>query len=315
MSNFYLFCNGIKFLNYSIMKKILLLGVSLLSATTLLAQSSADDYIPLVVEGAKWECAYHINPWFATPCDIPYTIEIKGDTIINNTAYKCCVYTFEGGTCQWSNKNYPADTLTLAFIREEVENKRVYALLCNTNPNPNYSIYHACLFIKAAPEETLLYDFANINNPEQAWLYEFDNENYYPEGRNIITAGKITIDGAERNCYAIGENGKNGHIIEGIGYDGYGFFQNAGDLIGQFPVFVSGTDAIPVFKAYKGVEDVSIYAAGDAANALNGVIDIEVDNNSEPAIYYNHQGVKIANPSNGIYIKVQGNKASKILVK
>lgn len=31
--------------------------------------------------------------------------------------------------------------------------------------------------------------------------------------------------------------------------------------------------------------------------------------------YFNLQGVKVANPSNGLYIRVQGNKASKVLVK
>ena len=33
------------------------------------------------------------------------------------------------------------------------------------------------------------------------------------------------------------------------------------------------------------------------------------------AVYYNLQGVKVANPENGVFIKVQGNKASKVLVK
>ena len=32
------------------------------------------------------------------------------------------------------------------------------------------------------------------------------------------------------------------------------------------------------------------------------------------AVYYNLQGVKVANPENGVFIKVQGNKASKVLV-
>ena len=33
------------------------------------------------------------------------------------------------------------------------------------------------------------------------------------------------------------------------------------------------------------------------------------------AVYYNLQGVQVANPANGVFIKVQGNKASKVLVK
>ena len=33
------------------------------------------------------------------------------------------------------------------------------------------------------------------------------------------------------------------------------------------------------------------------------------------AVYYNLQGVKVANPENGVFIKVQGNKSSKVYIK
>lgn len=45
-----------------------------------------------------------------------------------------------------------------------------------------------------------------------------------------------------------------------------------------------------------------------------GVESVVVDNNA-PAVYYNLQGVKVANPANGLFIVRQGNKASKVLVK
>ena len=46
----------------------------------------------------------------------------------------------------------------------------------------------------------------------------------------------------------------------------------------------------------------------------SGVESIELNENA-PATYYNLQGVKVNNPANGIYIKVQGSKASKVFVK
>ena len=49
-------------------------------------------------------------------------------------------------------------------------------------------------------------------------------------------------------------------------------------------------------------------------NTGTGVEEIEVDNNATVE-YYNLQGVKVNNPANGIFIKVQGNKASKVYVK
>ena len=40
-----------------------------------------------------------------------------------------------------------------------------------------------------------------------------------------------------------------------------------------------------------------------------------LEDNNAPAVYYNLQGVKVAEPSNGIFIKVQGKKVSKVYVK
>ena len=45
-----------------------------------------------------------------------------------------------------------------------------------------------------------------------------------------------------------------------------------------------------------------------------GVEDVTVDENA-PVEYYNLQGVRVANPENGIYIRRQGSKVSKVLVK
>ena len=46
-----------------------------------------------------------------------------------------------------------------------------------------------------------------------------------------------------------------------------------------------------------------------------GVTDIVADEVTAPSVYYNLQGVRVANPENGVFIRVQGNKVSKVLVK
>ncbi len=46
-----------------------------------------------------------------------------------------------------------------------------------------------------------------------------------------------------------------------------------------------------------------------------GVNVIEAEESSASVEYYNLQGVKVANPAGGLYIRVQGNKATKVLVK
>lgn len=65
-----------------------------------------------------------------------------------------------------------------------------------------------------------------------------------------------------------------------------------------------------------GVDAVGVaqlkFTAADAA----GISDVVVDENSDaPAVYYNLQGVKVANPENGIYLVRRGNKVVKELVK
>lgn len=46
-----------------------------------------------------------------------------------------------------------------------------------------------------------------------------------------------------------------------------------------------------------------------------GVEDIIADENNGEVEYFNLQGVRVANPENGVYIRRQGNKATKVLVK
>ncbi len=60
----------------------------------------------------------------------------------------------------------------------------------------------------------------------------------------------------------------------------------------------------------KPQKDVSLYKYVDAET---GIEDTMVDENA-PVEYYNLQGVKVANPENGIFIKKQGAKATKVVL-
>jgi hypothetical protein len=46
-----------------------------------------------------------------------------------------------------------------------------------------------------------------------------------------------------------------------------------------------------------------------------GVGNVAVDESAAPVEYFNLQGVRVANPQNGLYIRRQGTKATKVLVK
>lgn len=49
-------------------------------------------------------------------------------------------------------------------------------------------------------------------------------------------------------------------------------------------------------------------------NYITGVSDIAIDTDAE-AVYYNIQGVQVQNPSAGLYIRVQGNTATKVIIR
>jgi len=60
--------------------------------------------------------------------------------------------------------------------------------------------------------------------------------------------------------------------------------------------------------------DTPVYTHNFTEYVSTGIEDIVVDENA-PVEYYNLQGVRVANPENGLYIRRQGNKATKVLVK
>jgi len=60
-------------------------------------------------------------------------------------------------------------------------------------------------------------------------------------------------------------------------------------------------------QAWMGLDNVDVYDP----NGVNGVNDITVDNNA-PVEYFNLQGVRVANPENGLFIRRQGSKVAKV---
>ena len=72
---------------------------------------------------------------------------------------------------------------------------------------------------------------------------------------------------------------------------------------------------------YHYVADGTICGGWQIKNILvkgkksSAVSDITVEDSDAPVVYYNMQGVRVANPANGLYIRVQGKKATKVLVR
>ncbi len=56
------------------------------------------------------------------------------------------------------------------------------------------------------------------------------------------------------------------------------------------------------------------YVTAYEESLTNGIADIVADENA-PVEYFNLQGIRVENPSNGLYIRRQGNKVTKVIVK
>ena len=102
-------------------------------------------------------------------------------------------------------------------------------------------------------------------------------------------------------------------ITHGIGTNVYDI---AWDLAGN--IYICGNSgeylkgfSLPRSEAFT-TKAPSQYSFSVIANSIDG---ISVDSEDAPVEYYNLQGVKVENPSNGVFIKVQGKKSEKVYIK
>ncbi len=178
------------------------------------------EYVPFVREGVKW--VYYItnfgdfypaNPHYPKGTTY-YTLEIKGDTVINGKVYKA-MHKYYGSSINWANDTVPV------FLREE--DKVVYGIV------PDGRQYYDCPlstgeFSGVNPyngNEYVLYDF---NNPEEFWSGImndcFNDGRYTPFGTDTITVGHRKV---KRHIAWVGEvsDYNKMYSIESIGFDSW----------------------------------------------------------------------------------------------
>ena len=215
------------------MNKILVSLLALLGFTQAVAQDY--EYVPFVREGVKW--VYYYDSPFETVGDefIPqgrhyYTLELKGDTVIDGKHYKP-MHLYSGDAI-----NEESDTIPV-YLREE--NKVVYALAIDDKRYAECPIgigedclvtYRSVICPIVTGQEYILYDF---NDPAEF----YENHDVYI----ALYAGSymVSIGNRMRKCHGVATNDFifNGYVIEGIGYAG-------GDLDGTplcyFYPFITG---------------------------------------------------------------------------
>ena len=175
------------------MKKIVLLLVALLSFGIM----QADDYLPLLREGVKWvylEELTNCSPEDEIVIARLYTIEVKGDTTINDIVYKKVYRT--SNTPDYYGAALCSNTQPVACLREE--RTKVYAKVLNDD-------YSDVPFL----EELL----SNVSTNGEVILYEFDED----EGSPCTLIGTTTVGSTSCNVYSC--EWLYGELIEGVGLD------------------------------------------------------------------------------------------------
>ena len=153
-----------------------------------------------------------------------------------------------------------------------------------------------------------------------------------------ITINHGTYDGEIVIDYAFTIANHNGHelIVEASidGMDDVVFApeENAPEEPAAAPARVAGENTViigrlkathdglkgaikPQINIKATLDGNELYNKKHAPTTTTGVNDIVADDANAPVEYYNLQGVRVANPESGLYIRVQGKKASKVLVK
>ncbi|MDE7475428.1 MAG: hypothetical protein K2M71_07350, partial [Duncaniella sp.] len=73
------------------------------------------------------------------------------------------------------------------------------------------------------------------------------------------------------------------------------------------PASVSGAVSLNAFR----ISD----SQGSFGNDFTGIADITADDDNAPVEYFNLQGIRVDNPTPGLYIRRQGKKVEKVVVR
>ncbi len=213
---------------------------------------------------------------------------------------------------------------------------------------PNYPVHHSMFYkwenegetIAEIPEEKVLVDGgAGANEP---WDVNPTTKEPLEQGgystRYLINSERFVV--YEYDFYGKPANGTLAvHVNFGAGdYATYVFKEikffnvlNGEELLGQAGAskaparvanaekpFVTNTAAGSLlgtrsisYRYYtpEGVKEFDVETSG-----IDNVV-VDTDDSDAPVEYYNLQGIRVENPANGIYIKRQGSKATKVLIK
>lgn len=193
-----------------------------------------------------------------------------------------------------------------ALLDEDGDLSNSFYLRIRTAPNyvyawnsDNSAMYNAWTFTNAAGTCTT----ANASVEGFDWFKLYDKSYFImpvtTDGTTATRGSSFAIFDEDGNAVATWTEGQKAGI---------------GAAMGSFIVVPNNDYSVYIYHFVPGtVAEKLCFAVKPQASSVE---NIEINQNiNAPAEYYNLQGVKVAYPTTGIYIKVQGNNVSKIYVK
>lgn len=172
----------------------------------------------------------------------------------------------------------------------------------------------------AAPEEATIYLRGDFNNWGNDTGYQDMLDNYKftcdgIEGANRVYA--LYVEKEIKGSFKIADHNYNPINFGTVNVDvpvmvGPIFECAPGSMDNNFKLSPAGLSNVTFRLRHSGSDEPSTLVV-EPGNTV-GISNVEIDDNA-PAVYYNLQGVEVTNPANGLYIRVQGGKAAKVLVK
>lgn len=166
------------------------------------------------------------------------------------------------------------------------------------------------------PEE--LYLIGNINGWTTSTSVASDDH----EG-GVYTWNNVELPAADKDTYSyfsfVTSQGEDWNAVNSTDRYGAASKDAAVSTTASIVHFPAGLNASSAYSwktapgSYKIVADLKNMKV--TLSAPSGVADIDIDDEDATPVYYNLQGVRVDNPSAGMYIVVRGNKVTKEIVR
>lgn len=241
----------------------------------------------------------------------------------------------------WNNVTYsPAEQIIIGETYEAIENNNSFTNASVPNAdvlfyyNPNGKSYFV---ITQAPQSFKTFgkqyelpkqnintlDFSNEDNQLPAFedvvlsktpattpneVGEFEYSARIPSGSALT--GTFRVISADDNNLIYGVEGENDVVVSSTNNMGYVLKKDATSNLSLESSRLEGSDINFKYQPNSNLES-NLIISGGTTTGVEGI-----NNDSEaPVVYYNLQGVRVANPSHGLYIRVQGATSSKVFIK